>query len=45
MKKELLFIVCFLFSLNLWAQTIPYQNPNLSSEERAKDLISRLTLE
>jgi len=45
MKKELLFIVCFLFSLNLWAQTIPYQNPNLSSEERAKDLIARLTLE
>lgn len=24
---------------------LPYQNPNLSSEERAKDLISRLTLE
>ncbi|MEJ2354435.1 MAG: glycoside hydrolase family 3 C-terminal domain-containing protein [candidate division WOR-3 bacterium] len=45
MKKELLFIVCFLFSLNLWAQTMPYQNPILSSEERAKDLISRLTLE
>jgi len=45
MKKELFFIVCFLFSLNLWAQTMPYQNPNLSSEERAKDLISRLTLE
>jgi beta-glucosidase len=45
MKKELLFVVCFLLSLNLWAQTIPYRNPNLSSEERAKDLISRLTLE
>lgn len=27
------------------AQKFPYQNPELSSEERAKDLISRLTLE
>ncbi|RPJ78185.1 MAG: glycoside hydrolase family 3 protein [Alphaproteobacteria bacterium] len=44
MKKELLFLLCFLFSWNLWAQTLPYQNPNLSSEERAKDLIGRLTL-
>ena len=25
--------------------TLPYQNPSLSSEERAKDLISRLTLD
>jgi beta-glucosidase len=45
MKKGLLFIVCFSLSLDLWAQTLPYQNPNLSSEERAKDLIGRLTLE
>jgi beta-glucosidase len=45
MKKQLWFILCCLFSLNLWAQTMPYQNPNLSSEERAKDLIARLTLE
>jgi len=34
-----------LFSVNILAQQLPYQNPNLSSEERAKDLISRLTLE
>ena len=27
------------------AQTLPYQNPNLSALERAKDLCSRLTLE
>jgi beta-glucosidase len=27
------------------AQLFPFQNPDLSSEERAKDLISRLTLE
>ncbi len=45
MKKELLLILCFLFSLSLGAQTLPYQNPNLSSEERAEDLVSRLTLE
>ncbi len=31
-------------ALSVKAQ-FPYQNPNLSSEERAKDLISRLTLE
>ena len=44
MKKELLVILSLLFSINLLGQTIPFQNPKLSSEERAKDLISRLTL-
>ncbi|MBP7507233.1 MAG: glycoside hydrolase family 3 C-terminal domain-containing protein [Prolixibacteraceae bacterium] len=34
-----------LITLNLFAQQYPFKNPNLSSEERAKDLISRLTLE
>lgn len=35
-----------LFSaVTLHAQQYPYQNPELSSEERAADLISRLTLE
>ena len=38
-------VVLFLFTVNLFAQRLPYQNPNLSSDERAKDLISRLTLE
>jgi hypothetical protein len=33
-----------LISMSLLVQQLPYQNPNLSSEERAKDLISRLTL-
>lgn len=33
-----------MFSLNLFAQ-LPYQNPKLTSEERAKDLISRLSLQ
>lgn len=45
MKKRFLIAVCLLFSFGLWAQQFPYQNPNLNSEERAADLISRLTLE
>jgi len=45
MIKRICFIISFLFTLNILAQVLPYQNPNLSSEERAKDLISRLTLE
>ena len=45
MKKQMIFITIVLLSMNLWAQTLPYQNPNLSSEDRAKDLIGRLTLE
>ena len=32
-------------TLHASAQTFPYQNPNLSALERAKDLCSRLTLE
>ncbi len=37
----------FLFnlSISLTAETLPYQNPRLSAEERARDLCSRLTLE
>ena len=45
MKKRLLLLVSFLLTLSSWAQQLPYQNPELSSENRAKDLISRLTLE
>jgi len=33
-----------LLSMNSFAQTLPYQDAKLSSEERARDLISRLTL-
>jgi beta-glucosidase len=33
-----------LFAGTLSAQQLLYQNPNLSSEKRAKDLKSRLTL-
>ncbi|MBN2708145.1 MAG: glycoside hydrolase family 3 C-terminal domain-containing protein [Calditrichaceae bacterium] len=45
MKNSLLMIVSFVFIVNIYAQQLPYQDPNLSSEERAIDLISRLTLE
>lgn len=44
-KIKLFIIVGFLFTINLLGQQFPYQNPNLSSAERAKDLVSRLTLE
>src|SRR3990172_3576948 len=44
MKQTILIVLCLLFSVGLLAQQYPYQNPNLSSEERAKDLLSRLTL-
>jgi beta-glucosidase len=44
MKKGLLIGIGFLLNLSLWGQQHPYQNPDLSSEERAKDLLSRLTL-
>ncbi|MBX3007087.1 MAG: glycoside hydrolase family 3 C-terminal domain-containing protein [Melioribacteraceae bacterium] len=45
MFKKLLIIIAFLLSVNIVSQTLPYQNPNLNSEARAKDLLSRLTLE
>ena len=46
MNNRLLSIV-LLFCVGQFvsAQTLPYQNPNLSAKERAKDLCSRLTLE
>src|SRR3989304_8761620 len=45
MRNKLLLVVSILLTVNLFGQQYPFQNPNLSSEERAKDLISRLTLE
>jgi len=44
MKLKTIVALC-LFALTATAQTYPYQNPNLSALERAKDLCSRLTLE
>ena len=45
--KHYLLSLSFVFcaGLTVSAQTLPYQNPNLSAKERAKDLCSRLTLE
>src|ERR1051326_2758215 len=41
-----LLVITFLFiSTSCLAQKLPYQNTTLSTEERVKDLISRLTLE
>jgi len=45
MKICFLFIISVFISCSLWGQQYPFRNPDLSSEERAKDLISRLTLE
>lgn len=44
MKKTFLSLLAFC-SLTAQAQVLPYQNPQLSHEERARDLCSRLTLE
>lgn len=44
MKKPV-FIFSLLIASCCFGQTLPYQNPSLSSEQRAKDLISRLTLQ
>lgn len=44
MKKGFIFVVSILLSVSLCGQQLPFQNPELSSAERAKDLISRLTL-
>jgi len=44
MKTVMMFLVSTMVSVGLWAQALPYQNPALSSTERAKDLLSRLTL-
>lgn len=46
MKKQLITTLMALFTMGAGAQNIlPYQNPNLSAEERADDLIGRLTIE
>ncbi|WP_321286247.1 xylan 1,4-beta-xylosidase [uncultured Sunxiuqinia sp.] len=44
-KKTILVVAVTLGVFSAWAQQYPYQDPDLSSEERAKDLVSRLTLE
>lgn len=44
MKALLLFLFTAIATAG-FAQTLPYQNPQLSSTERARDLLGRLTLE
>lgn len=45
MKSNYIHLFSLLCFFNLHAQQYPYKDPSLSSKERAKDLISRLTLE
>ena len=45
LKKWLLGAAMLMLAVNSYAQQYPFQNPELSFKERAKDLISRLTLE
>jgi len=44
MKTLISTILVILFTLSLHAQTLPFQDTNLSFEKRAEDLVSRLTL-
>jgi len=45
MKNLFSLFLILIFPINSFGQQYPFQNPDLSSEERARDLISRLTLE
>ena len=45
MKYQLFLSILFCAGLSASAQSLPYQNPNLSAKERAIDLCGRLTLE
>ena len=44
-QRKLLIFAAILYAVAGGAQTLPYQNPNLSAKERATDLCGRLTLE
>lgn len=44
-QRKLLIFAAILYAVAGGAQTLPYQNPNLSANERAIDLCGRLTLE
>jgi beta-glucosidase len=45
MKTRLFLIATLFIAMAAKGQMLPFQDPELSSEERAKDLISRLTIE
>ncbi|WP_291125933.1 xylan 1,4-beta-xylosidase [Flavobacterium sp. UBA6031] len=44
MKRSIIFAIILFVAATVWAQQYPFQNPMLSSEDRAKDLISRLSV-
>ena len=43
--KKLLTLLFSVAALTVSAQTLPYQNPSLTPQQRADDLLPRLTLE
>lgn len=45
MKKLFLTTLVTFMTSVVMAQMLPYQNPNLTAEQRADDLLGRLTLE
>ncbi len=45
MKRTIILIMGLLLVSSIWGQQYPFQNPALTSEERAKDLVTRLTLD
>jgi len=44
MRTKTIIASVLIISSSLWGQKLPYKDPNLNFEQRAKDLISRLTL-
>ncbi len=44
-KKNIITVVTLMLTIHVSSQEFPFRNPNLSSEERARDLITRLTIE
>ncbi|HOT14692.1 MAG TPA: glycoside hydrolase family 3 C-terminal domain-containing protein [Bacteroidales bacterium] len=45
MKRKTCTLLALGICMGVWGQMMPFQNPELSSQERAQDLISRLTIE
>ncbi len=45
MKRQIMFVVASLLFVGATAQTLPYQDANYSHEARARDLVSRMTLD
>ncbi len=45
MKRTIIITMSLVLASALWGQQYPFQNPALPSEERAKDLVTRLTLD